>query len=315
VFRTERLISGFPSVITMHKHSRYSASARPATFSIVGFDPETGDLGVAVASKFVAVGALVPWAKARVGAIATQALANVSYGPRGLDLLAKGHSAKQVLAMLLEDDPRREDRQVGVVDSRGEAAAFTGKNCYPYAGHVVGDFFAAQGNILAGPEVVEAMARAFETTKGELVDKLLAALEAGDKAGGDRRGKQSAAILVVREGEGYGGYTDRYVDLRVDDHPEPVRELRRIFRIWELTLLQREDPSDVVEKSAVAEKVQLALKKAGFYKGEVTGRWDDETEKAFTEWAMINNFENKLRSDGLIWGTIYRYLIESAQVS
>ena len=285
------------------------------TFSIVGFDPETKDLGVAVASKFIAVGAIVPWAKANVGAIATQALANVSYGPRGLELLSKGYSAKKVVEILISDDPLRDERQVGIVDSKGEAAAFTGKKCFEYAGHIVGDGYAVQGNILAGPEVLEEMAKAFETTKGELVDKLLAALEAGDRAGGDRRGKQSAAILVVREKGGYGGYTDKYVDLRVDDHKEPVLELKRLFKIWELTLLTREKPSDIVSKDEVAAEVQRALKKLGFYKGEITGKWDDATEKAFTDWVMINNFENKLRKDRYIWGTVYRFLIEMTRSS
>ncbi len=281
-----------------------------STFSIVGYDPETKDLGVAVASKFIAVGALVPWAKANVGAVATQALANISYGPKGLELLEKGYSAKKVLQTLISDDPQKEERQVGIVDSKGEAAAFTGSKCYAYAGHIVGSNYAVQGNILTGPEVLEAMAKAFEQTKGELVDKLLAALEAGDKAGGDRRGKQSAAIIVVREKGGYGGYTDRYVDLRVDDHPEPVQELKRLFRIWELTLLTREKPDDVVDKNKVAETIQKALKKLGYYKGEITGVWDEETENAFKDFILINNFENKMRTDNYIWGTVYRYLLE-----
>ncbi len=284
------------------------------TFSIVGYDFETKDLGVAVASKFIAVGAIVPWAKANVGAIATQALANVSYGPRGLELLSKGYSARKVVEILVSNDPLRDERQVGIVDSKGEAAAFTGKKCFEYAGHIVGDGYAVQGNILTGPEVLEEMAKAFETTKGELVDKLLAALEAGDKAGGDRRGKQSAAILVVREKGGYGGYTDKYVDLRVDDHKEPVLELKRLFKIWELTLLTREKPEDVVSKDEVASNVQKALKKLGFYRGEITGIWDDATEEAFTNWVMINNFENKLRKDKYIWGTVYRFLIETANL-
>jgi len=283
-----------------------------ATFSIVGYDPETKDLGVAVASKFIAVGAIVPWAKAGVGAIATQALANVSYGPRGLELLSKGYGAKKVVEILVSNDPLRDERQVGIVDFKGEAAAFTGRKCFEYAGHIVGDGYAVQGNILTGPEVLEEMAKAFETTKGELVDKLLAALEAGDRAGGDRRGKQSAAILVVREKGGYGGYTDRYVDLRVDDHKEPVLELKRLFKIWELTLLTREEPDDIVSKDEVAAEVQKALRKLGFYRGEITGKWDDATEKAFTDWVMINNFENKLRKDRYIWGTIYRFLIETS---
>ncbi|OYT56393.1 MAG: fimbrial assembly protein FimA [Desulfurococcales archaeon ex4484_217_1] len=282
------------------------------TFSIVGYDPETKDLGVAVASKFIAVGAIVPWAKANVGAIATQALANVSYGPKGLELLSKGYGAKKVVEILVSNDPLRDERQVGIVDFKGEAAAFTGRKCFEYAGHIVGDGYAVQGNILTGPEVLEEMAKAFETTKGELVDKLLAALEAGDRAGGDRRGKQSAAILVVREKGGYGGYTDRYVDLRVDDHKEPVLELKRLFKIWELTLLTREKPDDIVSKDEVAAEIQKALRKLGFYRGEITGKWDDVTEKAFTDWVMINNFENKLRKDRYIWGTVYRFLIETS---
>ena len=286
---------------------------RVSTFSIVGFDPETGDLGVAVASKFIAVGAIVPWARAGVGAIATQALANVSYGPRGLELLSKGYDAREVLKELVAGDPQREERQVGIVDSKGNAAAFTGSKCYQYAGHIIGEGYTVQGNILAGPEVLEEMAKAYETTQGELVDKLLASLEAGDRAGGDKRGKQSAAIVVVREGGGYGGYTDRYVDLRVDDHHEPVRELKRIFRIWELTLLTREKPDDTVLKHEVAEQVQEALRRLGYYDGKITGKWDQETEKAFTDWALINNFENKLRNDDYIWGTVYRFLIESSK--
>lgn len=283
------------------------------TFSIVGFDPETKDLGVAVASKFIAVGVFVPWAKANVGAIATQALANISYGPRGLELLAKGYNAKRVLEMLISDDPLKEERQVGIVDSKGETAAFTGSKCYEYAGHIIGNGYTVQGNILTGSEVLESMASAFEKTKGELVDKLLAALEAGDKAGGDRRGKQSAAILVVREKGGYGGYTDRYVDLRVDDHPEPVQELKRLFKIWELILLTREDPNDVVNKNDVAMKIQRALKKLGYYKGEMSGAWNNETERAFRDFMLINNFENKMRNDNYIWGTVYRYLMKLAR--
>ncbi len=283
------------------------------TFSIVAADLEKGDWGVAVASKFIAVGALVPWAKAKVGAIATQAWANISYGPRGLELLSRGLTAKEVLDKLISNDEMKEHRQVGIVDWGGNVAAWTGSECFEWAGHVIGENYVALGNILAGPEVVESMARAFETTKGELVDKLLAALEAGDKAGGDRRGKQSAAIIVVREAGGYGGYTDRYVDLRVDDHPEPIKELKRIFRIWDLTLLSREDPSDIIKLEDVADKIQEALRKLGYYRGEVTGKLDQETLEALKNWMLINNFENKMRDDGYIWGSIYRYLIDLAE--
>ena len=202
-----------------------------STFSIVAFDPKTGDLGVAVASKFLAVGSVVPYAKAGVGAIATQSFANTTFGPKGLELLRKGLTPSQVLKQLLASDKDREFRQVGIVDAKGRAAAFTGKKCLPWAGHIVGKGFAVQGNILAGEQVVKAMAKAFRETKGELAERLMAALEAGEQAGGDARGKQSAAILVVRKGAGYGGFDDRYIDLRVDDHPEPIKELRRILNI------------------------------------------------------------------------------------
>lgn len=285
-----------------------------ATFSIVAADVEEGLWGVAVASKFIAVGALVPWAKAKVGAIATQAWANISFGPRGLELLSRGLSAREVLEELLSNDDMRDHRQVGIVDYQGRVAAWTGSKCFPWAGHTVGENYVALGNILQGPEVVESMAKAFETTKGDLIDKLLAALEAGDLAGGDRRGKQSAAILVVKEGGGYGGYTDRYVDLRVDDHSDPIRELKRIFRIWDLTLLTRENPSDIIKLEDVAEKVQLALSKLGYYKGEISGRLTEETLKALEDWMLINNFENKMRKDGYIWGSVYRYLLDLADV-
>lgn len=285
-----------------------------STFSIVGFDKETGDLGVAVASKFIAVGAIVPWVKANVGAIATQAYANPLYGSMGLRLLERGYSAKKVVELLTSQDPLREQRQVGVVDAKGESASFTGRECYPYAGHLVGDGYAVQGNILVGPEVLEAMASAFENTRGELVDKLIKALEAGDKAGGDRRGKQSAAIIVVREKGGYGGLSDKYVDIRVDDHQEPVKELMRIFEIWDLTLLNREDPSDVVKKGEVAFIVQEALYMLGYLKKKPTGIWDNDTEKAFIDWVNINNFENKLRNDEYIWGRVYRFLLNQAGI-
>jgi uncharacterized Ntn-hydrolase superfamily protein len=203
-----------------------------ATFSIVGFDPETGDLGVAVQSKFFAVGAVVPWARAGVGAVASQAFGNPTFGPRGLDLLEEGVSPSEVLERLAATDEEWERRQVGIVDAKGRSAAHTGSGCMDWAGQVSGANFTAQGNILVSEETVNAMARAYRETEGRLGEKLMRALEEGQKAGGDSRGKQSAAILVVREGGGYGGYDDRYCDLRVDDHPEPIRELRRLFDMW-----------------------------------------------------------------------------------
>jgi uncharacterized Ntn-hydrolase superfamily protein len=202
------------------------------TFSIVGFDPDTGELGVAVQSKFFAVGVVVPWAKAGVGAIATQAFANTTYGPEGLRLLAEGRSPEDVITELTDPDESRDRRQIGIVDATGRSASFTGDECMAWAGHVVGEHYAAQGNILTGEEVVRAMARAFESAEGILGEKLLRAIEAGQEAGGDSRGMQSAALFLVKEGGGYGGYNDRYCDLRVDDHESPIAELRRIFDLW-----------------------------------------------------------------------------------
>jgi uncharacterized Ntn-hydrolase superfamily protein len=206
-----------------------------ATFSIVGFDPETGDLGVAVQSKFFGVGTVVPWAKAGLGAIATQSYANISYGVDGLASLARGLSARETLSRLTAADEGRERRQAGIVDARGRVAAYTGSACNPWAGHIEGTNFCAQGNILAGEEVVKAMATAFEAARGaagsELADWLMAALAAGQEAGGDTRGQQSAALLVVRARAGYDGKNDRYIDLRVEDHAQPITELQRLLEI------------------------------------------------------------------------------------
>ena len=202
-----------------------------ATFSIVGYDAETGDLGIAVQSKFFAVGAVVPWAEAGVGAVATQSWANTTYGPNGLKLLKSGLSAEQTLERLTADDPGRATRQVGIVDAKGNVANYTGDECNAWAGAVSGKHYTAQGNILAGEAVVKAMGKAFEATEGELADKLMAALFAGQEQGGDTRGRQSAALLVVREQSGYSGFNDRYIDLRVDDAEKPIEELQRLLTI------------------------------------------------------------------------------------
>ena len=277
------------------------------TFSIVAFDPKTKDLGVAVESKFIAVGSVVPWVEAGVGAIATQSWANTTYGPRGLAFLRKGAHPKDILKRLVRVDENAAQRQVGVVDARGRAAAFTGDECFEWAGHVVGRTYAVQGNILTGEEVVKAMARAFESTDGDLPVRLLAGLTAGQKAGGDRRGQQSAALLVVRKRGGYGGFNDRWIDVRVDDHPAPIEELIRVFNLYDVTLLNREDPRDVVELTpARLREVQAGLARLGFHKGPATGKWDRRTRAAFEAWAGMNNFETKVRKDDRIWGSVYR---------
>ncbi len=212
-----------------------AVGAEPATgtFSIVARDSVTGELGVAVQSRAFSVGAAVPWAEASIGAIATQASTNESFGPNGLALLAAGLDAQSALDTLLarDDDPER--RQLAIVDAAGRVAVHTGSGCLDWAGHRAGSGYSCQGNILAGEAVVEAMARAYTTTPGELSRRLIAALEAAQEAGGDKRGQQSAAILVVRPSERYPEYRTRYVDLRVEDHPEPIAEIRRVYEMHE----------------------------------------------------------------------------------
>jgi uncharacterized Ntn-hydrolase superfamily protein len=226
-----RAIAGEPA----HPNPATAPRSLIATFSIAAFDPVNREWGVAVQSKFFGVGTVVPWAKAGVGAIATQASANVRFGPEGLALLEAGRSAEEALKSLIDADPGRARRQIGIVDAQGRAASHTGEECLRWAGHIIGTHYCVQGNILAGEQVVKAMAAAFESRSrsesGELADWLMAALEAGQDAGGDTRGEQSAALLVVREGAGYGGAHDRFIDLRVEDHVKPIRELKRLLDI------------------------------------------------------------------------------------
>ena len=200
-----------------------------STFSIVARDSVNGELGVAVASRFFAVGTVVPWAKADIGAVATQSFANTSFGWRGLDLLEKGAVPEEIVNILLRHDTDPDRRQFGIVAANGQSATYTGKDCLAWAGGVCGPNYAAQGNILAGKDVVLAMEKTFLATDGTLADRLYAALVAGDNKGGDARGKQSAALLVVKKNAGYGGFTDRAIDIRVDDHEEPFVELGRLL--------------------------------------------------------------------------------------
>jgi uncharacterized Ntn-hydrolase superfamily protein len=202
---------------------------RFGTFSIVARDPETEELGVAVQSRVVAVGAVVPYAVAGVGAVATQAYANPRYGPDALRLLSAGDKPTQIIAKLTAADEKADERQLAVLSANGEVANFTGTKCMDWAGHRAGKNYSVQGNILTGPEVLLAMAKAFEYSTGTLAQRMLDSLAAGQAAGGDRRGQQAAALLVVREGWGYAGLNDRYVDLRVDDHERPIEELQRIY--------------------------------------------------------------------------------------
>jgi len=217
------------------------AAENVSTFSIVAYDPVAGDWGVAVASRYFSVGSVVPWAEAGVGAVATQANVNVGYGPKGIKLLEQGLSAKEVLKRLLDEDTfeGKDGRQVAIVDAKGNVATFTGPNAPNWAGDRQGKNWSAQGNILVGPQVPEAMGKAFESTEGELAEKMWEALKAGDAAGGDSRGRQSASMLVVRKGGGRNINNDRYIYINVDDAPNPFPELRRLLDI-NLGLLYQE---------------------------------------------------------------------------
>jgi len=264
------------------------------TFSIVAYDPGREEWGVAVQSKFLAVGAVVSSARAGIGAVATQSYVNITYGPEGIDMMGKGMSARETIEKLIGADEERNLRQVGMVDRNGHAHAFTGSECHEWAGHIIADGFACQGNILV-PGTVEAMAERFEKArrgKGELANWLVEALAAGQEAGGDKRGRQSAAVLVVREGGGYGGNNDRYLDLRVDDHPNPIRELERLVEMHHL-FFGEVDPDDMVPLSEVAVELQEMLVKTGHYDGPISGVFDDATRAAMRSLVGIENLEER----------------------
>lgn len=282
------------------------------TFSIAACDPATGDLGIAVASKFLAVGAVVPWAQAGVGAVATQAAANTIYGSRGLELLRAGLDPAQTIERLRADDAAPGEisaRQIGVVDAAGRATSFTGPDCQAWAGGRVGAGYACQGNILAGSEVVAALAETFERARGELPERLLEALAAGQAAGGDRRGQQSAALLVVRDKGGYGGRNDRWIDARVDDHRQPIDELRRLLELWRI-YLSTPDPRTLIELTAdLSLEIQSLLGRAGVYVGAPSGVWDAASASALRRWAGVENLEERL-APGRIDPIVLRMLRE-----
>jgi uncharacterized Ntn-hydrolase superfamily protein len=268
---------------------------RPSTFSIAARDPETDAIGVAVQSKFVGVGAVVPFVSADAGAIATQSFANVAYGPDGLDLLREGHGPTEAIDRLTADDDEAPSRQVGVVsvDPDADPAAFTGDECHDHAGDRQGDHYTVQGNILENADTLDAMAEAFEGTDGGLPERLIAALHAGNEAGGDKRGEQSAALYVAKPEGGYDGKNDRWVDVRVDDHERPIDELERVFKIYDVTLLEREAPDETRELAGeTALSVQSALADLGFYEGESTEEFGGDARDALESFRGMNNFEN-----------------------
>ncbi len=287
-----------------------------STFSIVALDAATGDLGVAVQSKFPNVRAVVPWARAGIGAVATQSFAKISFGNDGLDLLARGATAEEALTILLREDPLREQRQVGIVDARGHAATWTGKECFAWAGGrigqtaaatrsiglgagvgtvVAGSGFTIQGNILVSEATVEAMARAYETTPGELADRLMAALVAGGKAGGDQRGEQSAALLVTRKGAGYDG-SDNFIDISIYDHPTPIAELERLYALNRLYFTRSRPENMIPVTPEIAREIQSIWMQRGFAKGPADGVVDARFQKLLVDYMGWENYDIRVEN-------------------
>jgi uncharacterized Ntn-hydrolase superfamily protein len=256
-----------------------------ATYSIVAVDLEAGQWGVAVQSKFLAVGSVVPWAEPHVGAVATQAYANPRYGPEGLALLREGHSAQDAVDRLIQADEGRDHRQLGVVDAKGRAATYTGKECMDWAGGRVGEGYAAQGNILVSAETVDALAETFEESTGPLAERLIDCLAAAQAAGGDSRGQQSSALLIVEKDGGYAQMSDVVVELRVEDHERPIEELRRIYVLHDeiFGVTPRDKWLDVDD--ALAAELRDRLAKLGY---------DGELSEAFPSWAGKENFEDRV---------------------
>lgn len=279
------------------------------TFSIVGFDPATGDLGVAVASKFPAVGAVVPWIEAGVGAVATQSFVNARYGPDGLDLLRRGEEPVTATQILTTADDQRDMRQLGIVDGGGRAASYTGPDCLDWAGGSVGDGVAIQGNILVGAGVVTAMEQAWSAAAGApLSERLMAALLAGDHAGGDRRGRQSASLHVKRAGAGYGGATDQLVDLRVDDHADPVPELQRLLAINELLFGATPEERWRSIGLDVALQIRRALPRWGLDVA-ADGALDQSLEATLRTWVITENLDERWYSGDRIDPVVLEHLL------
>jgi uncharacterized Ntn-hydrolase superfamily protein len=272
------------------------------TFSIVAADPETAEVGVGVQSKFLAVGALVSWARAGVGAVATQAFADVSFGPRGLELLAEGVEPAAVLERLLDGDEQRESRQVGLVDATGRSASFTGSECFEHASSVTGEGFACQGNIMATDRVVPAMAEAYRGASGPLPERIVEALRAAQREGGDRRGQESAVLLVAKPGGGYGGTHDRYIDLRVDHHETPIEELARLLELHRFYFQRPADADLVAADPALEAEIGELLDSLG-KRSPGQDLWD-----ALYDYMGWENLEERWAGPGRIDPRVLEYL-------
>ena len=278
-----------------------------STYSIVALDPATGEIGVAVQSKFPCVGSAVPWVKAGVGAVATQAWANTSFGPRGLELMAEGRTPQEAVDIMAGEDDGIMHRQFGMVDMKGRSATYTGDECLYWAGGIAGENFACQGNILVGEATVQAMADTFLSCEGDLAERMTQALLAAEEAGGDSRGMQAAALYIAKEGGGYGGYNDRFIDIRVDENPDPINELRRILDLYRI-LFYRPKPENVVtlEGEDLAYLLKV-LREGGYYTGD-DGPWSEEMQKALDTFYSTENFEERMLPFGQIDREVIDYL-------
>lgn len=283
-----------------------------ATFSIVAYDKDENAWGIAVASKFPAVGAVVPWARAGEGAVATQSYANTTYGPLGLELMASGVSAEEALTQLVNEDEDKKLRQAGFVDANGNAATFTGEDCMEWAGGLVGDGFCVQGNILTGPEVIEQMADAYRNSDQlEFPERLVKTLSAGDQAGGDRRGRQSAAILVVKPEGGYAGFNDRWVDYRVDDHEIPIPRLADLLDLHRLYFGESGTEDRLEIKGETAQKLNEIMMRLGYLPKDLSAIPDEDLQAALRKFIGNENFEDRTDFDsGHIDRPVYEYLIK-----
>ena len=278
------------------------------TYSIVAAEPATHEVGVATQSKFLAVGAVVPWARGNVGAVATQSFADATFGPRGLDLLATGLEPKSVLDRLLRLDEGREHRQVGIVDASGQAASFTGSACFEHASSLTGAGFACQGNILASANVVPAMAETFERTTGQpLADRLVDALRAAQREGGDRRGQESAALLIAKPGAGYGGNNDRYLDLRVDHHDDPIDELAGLLALHRLYFERPRQEDLIAPDAALEEEIRIMLQAMGRL------REGQDVWAALEEYMGWENLEERWAGRGHLDPRVLEYLRGQAE--
>lgn len=283
----------------------------PSTYSIVAYDHLEKAWGIAVASKFLAASVVVAWARAGSGAVATQAHANASYGNQGLEMMGSGLSAEKVINDLISNDPDRDKRQVGLVDRNGEAATYTGQSCQEWAGGLTGDGFAIQGNILKSEDVIQRMHKSFLSNHAQPFHwRLYQTLLAGERAGGDRRGKQSAAILVVKEEGGYGGYSDRWIDYRVDDHPDPVIRLGEILELHDL-YFQKSPRSDQIRLTGgPLRNLQEIMKRLGYYHGDINGKYGASTRRALEAFVGTENFEERVYLDvGRMDRPVYEYLL------